>query len=174
LTADSVASTRTGQDTLRDPLRTERSRPTAPTTNQAGSARTARAPRTTTYRILQLSFGDVRLSALRYEAKASKPTYSDSMQTIYSISCPPAGNGRRVIFKTPLRMGEEDRVLRTDSPATQEDKREQRFARLKVTRACAHHFPNWEGATLSATRRASCERIAKELSKLVVCDFDEC
>lgn len=174
LTTDPIVFTRTAQGTQGDTLSTEGSRPTAPTTSQAGSVRTARKARATTCRTLERSCGDVRLSALRYEAKGRKATHTPGMQTIYSISCPRVGGGRRVIFKIPLRMDEEDRVLRIDDVTVQAKKRQDRYHRLVRTATCARNFPDWEGAKTEEAYQQSCAKIAKELSKLVVFHFDEC
>lgn len=155
----------------------------ASTPNTGAGAQTPSIVYTTargTFNQRKHTFCGAELSALKYIPKASEGDPNPGTQIMYSISyLLPVGrrvHGKaKVTRKTPLKnMDEDDKVLLADDPQAREMKRQDRYERLKKTTLCTVHFPNWEGATSSADRQMSREKVARELSKLVVWEFDEC
>jgi hypothetical protein len=121
----------------------------------------------------QHTFGFIRVSAFGFTPKARNKNEGGRPQIKYTISLPTDEASRRQLRPT-LKLDVTDRILRADSVALRERKRQHRFAKLKHSKDCAVHFPDWEGVTTEEDRLASCEKIAKELSKVVVARFDEC
>lgn len=149
----------------------------APTAEAAAPAPSARL----TYGQRKHSFCGAELSALKYIPKASERDPNLGTQIIYSMSHPiPHGKRiygkQRVVNKSPLKVDDGDRILSSDSPMDQASKRRVRCGRLRRTALCTVQFPNWKGVKTSDAhgRQQSRYEIAKELSKLVVSDFDEC
>lgn len=121
----------------------------------------------------QHTFGFIRVSAFGLTPKARNKYEGFSTQVKYTVSLPTA-EGRRLLLRPTLKMDVTDKILRADSVTLREKKRQDRFERLMRSKDCAVHFPDWEGVTTEVARRASCEKIAKEFSKLDVVRFDEC